>query len=126
VWLFYADNNKNVNFYIYIQSGILLHMKTIFKNPFINSILAEAYIVFIVWIMHFFAKPNTPDTFYDSIAALSIFTLSAAIMGFLFLGEPLQLYLNGQKKEAVSFFLKTVLGFAVTTAVAILALQASK
>lgn len=71
--------------------------------------------------MHFFAKPNTPDTFLDPVIFLSIFVLSAAVMGYLFVGEPLQLYLRGERKEAVSFFLKTVASFAIITLVVILA-----
>src|SRR4051794_7441785 len=92
-------------------------MKTIFKNPYINSVWAEAYIMIAAGAIQFFGKPNTPDTFLDPVAALSLFVLSAAIMGYLFLGEPLQLYLSGEKKQAVSFFMKTVVTFAVMTLV---------
>jgi hypothetical protein len=99
-------------------------MDTIFKNPFLNSAFAEAYIVLVVCVIRFFGKPDTPDTFFDSIAALSLFVLSAAVMGYLFIGEPLQLYFGGQKKEAVSFFMKTVLGFAAITAAAVVVLKA--
>ena len=98
-------------------------MKTIFKNPYIHSILAEIYIIIVVSVIHWFAKPNTPDTFLDSAVAISLFVLSASVMGYLFLGEPLQLYLDGEKKKAVSFFFKTVLGFAVITIVAIVILK---
>ena len=94
------------------------------KNPYLNSLYAEAYILILVAGAHVFAMPNTPDTnFFDPIVALSLFVLSAAIMGFLFLGEPLQLYPNGEKKQAVSFFMKTVLGFAVLTVIAIVLLK---
>ncbi len=92
-------------------------MKKIFKNPYFNSIYAEIYIIVVVAIMHFIAKPNTPDTFFDPIVALSMLVLSAAIMGFLFLGEPLQLYLDGKKNQSVAFFLRTVISFAAITAV---------
>jgi hypothetical protein len=98
-------------------------MLNIFKNPYINSLIAELYIVTIVFVMHLFSRPNTPDTFFDSIAALSLFVLSAAVMGYLFIGEPLQLYLSGEKKQAVSFFMKTVLGFAILTLVALVILK---
>lgn len=98
-------------------------MNTIFKNPYIKSIVAEIYIIIIVSIINLFSKPNTPDTFFDSIAAISIFVLSAAIMGYLFLGEPIQLYLNGEKQKATSFFLKTVLGFAVITLAVVIILK---
>lgn len=94
-----------------------------FKNPYVNSIIAEVYIIIVVSVINFFGKPNTPDTFFDSVAAISLFVLSAAVMGYLFLGESLQLYLDGEKKKAISFFLKTIIGFAVITIAAIVILK---
>lgn len=94
-------------------------MKNIFKNPYLNSIYAEAYIILLVSLGHLFAKPNTPDKFFDPIVALSLFVLSEAVMGYLFLGEPLQLFLSGEKKQAVSFFMKTVASFAVITLIVV-------
>jgi len=90
------------------------------KNPYLNSIYAETYIILVVWIMSHIGKPNTPDTFFDPVAALSLFVLSGAVMGFLFLGEPLQLYLDGKKQQAISFFMRTVIGFAAITVIALL------
>ena len=101
-------------------------MNNIFKNPYLNSIFAELYIVVLVLIMYYFKKPNTPDTFFDSIGALSLFVLSASVMGYLFLGEPLQLFLNGEKKQAVSFFMKTVVSFAVITILALVVLRLTR
>lgn len=43
---------------------------------------------------------------------LGVFVLSAAVMGFLFLSEPLRLFLENQKQEAFIFFAKTVGVFA--------------
>jgi len=42
------------------------------------------------------------------MAMLSLFTLSAAVMGYLFAAEPIMMYLDGKKKEAVNFFFTTV------------------
>ena len=96
-------------------------MNQIFKKPYLNSFYAEIYILILASALHFFGKPNTPDTFLDPVLFLSIFVLSAAVMGYLFIGEPLQLYLNGEKKQAVTFFLKTVVSFAVITLMVVLA-----
>ncbi len=41
---------------------------------------------------------------------------SAASMGYLFLYQPLQLYLEGEKKKSVDLFLKTLGVFAVSAA----------
>lgn len=93
-------------------------MNKIFKNPYLNSIYAEVYIIIVVSIIHYVGAPNTPDSFFDPIAAISLLVLSAAVMGYLFLGVPLQLYLDGEKKQSVNFFMKTIISFAAITAVA--------
>jgi hypothetical protein len=48
---------------------------------------------------------------------LSLFVLSAAVMGFLFLSEPLYLLMENRKQEAILFFGKTVGIFACFVAV---------
>ncbi|MEK7176936.1 MAG: hypothetical protein AAB719_01395 [Patescibacteria group bacterium] len=52
------------------------------------------------------------ETILMPILMLSLFVLSAAVMGYLFVYEPLRLHLDNQRQEAVSFFLKTVGTFA--------------
>jgi len=93
------------------------HMNKLFKNPYLNSIFAEGYIIVVAFVMSHVAKPDTPDNFFTPIAALSLFVLSAAVMGYFFLSGPLQLYLDGEKKQSVAFFMKTVISFAVLTAI---------
>ena len=87
------------------------------KNPYINAILAGAYIVFIVFVMTRFTDKAGPDNsmsfFLIPMTMLSLFVLSAAIMSFLFVYRPLTMYLDGKKQEAVVFFGKTVGTFAV-------------
>jgi hypothetical protein len=84
-------------------------------NPYLNALLAAAYIGLVVFTIHTFAPgPDTPDSFpLVPMAAISLFTLSAAVMGFLFIYEPLRLFLEGQKEKALPFFLKTLASFAV-------------
>ena len=98
-------------------------MEKVFKNPYLNSVYAEAYIVIIAFIMRHVAKPDTPDNFFTPMAALSLFVLSVAVMGYIFLGEPLQLYLNGERKKSVAFFTKTVISFAAITAIVFIILS---
>ena len=57
-----------------------------------------------------------PNTFIAPIAVISLFTLSAAVMGYLFCYRPTQLYFDGKKKQAVGLFLQTVVVFACFTA----------
>lgn len=87
-------------------------------NPFLNAAGAALYIVLIVNVINAFARFAEPkDTLLVPITMLSLFVLSAAIMGFLFVYKPLTLYLDGQKKEALLFFGKTVGTFACIAAV---------
>ena len=88
------------------------------KNPIINALSALLYITLIALFFYYanhFLGDKPDNTFLAPIALLSLFTLSAAVMGYLFLGQPIQLYLDGKKKEAVNFFFKTVASFGVIT-----------
>jgi len=88
------------------------------KNPFINALAATLYITLVATIP-FFGKQLFGDgkSFLIPIAMLSLFTLSAAVMGYLFLYQPLLLLLDGHKKNAVKLFLQTIATFAGITAV---------
>lgn len=86
------------------------------SKPLVNAGLALIYIAFVVMVMSYLTEPNTPDQkFVTPIAALSLFTLSAAVMGYLFVSEPLKMYIDGKKKEASRLFLQTVGVFALIT-----------
>ena len=87
------------------------------KSPYLNALLAAAYIVFIVLVMNTFvdnpALENSKSSILIPMAMLSLFVLSAAVMGFLFVYKPLTLYLDDKKHEAVLFFAKTLGVFAI-------------
>lgn len=90
------------------------------KNPFINAFAALVYIVLIVSLMNYFMKsPDKPDTMIIPIMMLSLFTLSAAVMGYLFVLQPVSLYLDGQKQAGIKLFVQTVGVFAVITALTV-------
>ena len=57
-----------------------------------------------------------PNSFIIPFAAISLFTLSAAVMGYIFCYQPIQLYLDGHKKVGVKLFLQTVGTFGLITA----------
>lgn len=94
------------------------------KNPVINALSASAYIILVVTVMTFVTQPlkNKPDTFFAPITFLSVLTLSVAVMAFLFFYQPLLLFIDGKKKEAVNLFVKTVGIFAAITAFALILL----
>ncbi|MDO8451248.1 MAG: hypothetical protein Q7S76_00065 [bacterium] len=63
-----------------------------------------------------------PNLFIAPIAVISLFTLSAAVMGYLFCYQPLELYFDGKKNEAVRYFLQTVAVFASSTVLILIVL----
>ena len=75
------------------------------KNPIINALLAGVYIVLVVTVINYASQftAQNQSKFVGPIAFLSIFTLSAGIMGYLFVFQPLQLYLDGKKKQGVNY-----------------------
>lgn len=91
------------------------------KNPIINSLSATAYIAVVSSFM-FYGKGlfGEEDTIFMPVMMLSLFVLSAAMMGYFFFFQPIQLYLDGEKKQAVNLFLKTIAVFGVTTLLVIL------
>jgi hypothetical protein len=84
------------------------------KKPFIHALAAALYIVVIVLVVQFFGSTlkGQPDTIIIPMTMLSLFVLSAAVMGFLFLSEPFYLFMENRKQEAVALFGKTVGFFA--------------
>jgi len=92
------------------------------KTPFLNAGLAFIYIILIVLLINTFGRMMIPDNILIPIVMLSLFVLSAAIMGFFFLNQPFMLFMEGKKAEALRFFIKTVLifGFFVVAATLLL------
>jgi membrane protease YdiL (CAAX protease family) len=84
------------------------------KKPFVHALLAALYIVGIVLTINFVgsALKSQNETLIIPMTMLSLFVLSVAVMGYLFLSEPLRLFLENRKPEAVTFFAKTVAIFA--------------
>jgi hypothetical protein len=86
------------------------------KNPIVNGLAASVYIILIASVMNFGTKiMSQPDTFLAPVAVISLFTLSAAVMGYVFCYQPVQLYFEEKKKQAVRLFLQTVIVFAGIT-----------
>ncbi len=90
------------------------------KNPVLNALVAGLYITFISFVMYYGTRyaPHGPS-FMAPLAVICLFTLSAAVMGYVFCYTPTVLYFDGKKKAAVQLFLQTVLAFGAVTAVAL-------
>lgn len=85
------------------------------KKSFIYALSAIVYIIFIVLAINYTGSSSLAskeETILIPMIMLSLFVISTAIMGFLFLSEPLILFMDNKKKEAVAFFGKT-LGFFI-------------
>ena len=91
------------------------------KNPFINALSGLLYIVVVVSLVYYSSGfgGNGPSIFFP-IAVLSLFVFSAASMGYIFLYQPLQLFLEGEKKKSVDLFLTTLGIFAISAATLVL------
>ena len=92
-------------------------------NPYLNAIGAAAYIWGVGLLIGYISSlhHDTPDNVVGSIAALSLFSFSAAVMGFLFFYRPAVLLVGNKKEEALFFFLKTLGTFGAITLLVILA-----
>lgn len=89
------------------------------STPWKNALLALGYILLVSSVMRLMERfAPKEDNFLMPVGALSLLTLSAAVMGFLFLKEPLERYFSGDKAGAVELFLKTVGIFALFTVLA--------
>ncbi|MEK7606284.1 MAG: hypothetical protein AAB458_01675 [Patescibacteria group bacterium] len=80
------------------------------NNPFFNAVGAAVYIAGIVLFIRTVvdATQGSEDTIVIPMMMLSLLVLSVAIMAFLFGYQPLRMYLDGNKQEALTFFAKTV------------------
>lgn len=94
------------------------------KNPIINALSASTYIILVVSVMTFVTRPlrDKPDTFFAPVTVLFVLTLSVAVMAYLFFYQPLMLFIEGKKKEAVNLFIKTVGFFAAITVIVLILL----
>lgn len=83
------------------------------KNPFLNALAALVYIILVVLGMTAISGvQNDFNMYIMPVMVISLFTLSAAVMGYIFCYQPLRLYLDGKKEQAVKLFLQTVGIFA--------------
>ena len=87
------------------------------KNPVVNALAAFGYIVLVVVVMSWGSKMHqfVDNTLMAPLVAISIFTLSTGVMACVFCYQPIQLFFEGKKKQAIDLFLKTVMVFGGIT-----------
>lgn len=87
------------------------YMKT---NPLFNALAAGTYILMVVGVIYALQSPNTPDKgILAPLFLLGLFTLSAAVMAFLFFFQPFKLYFENRQKDALAYFMKTLWYFSI-------------
>lgn len=88
------------------------------SHPAVNALVAALYIAAVASLINFGAAyAETEPGILGPIAFLSLFVVSAAVMGFLFLWRPAQLMTEGKTAESLRSFLSTVAFFALITLV---------
>jgi len=87
------------------------------KKSLLYALGAVLYIVSIATIMYNITSSISEQTVLLPIVILSLFVLSVTVMIFMFFYEPVMLFLDGKKKEAVIFFAHTTTIFAIFVAI---------
>lgn len=87
------------------------------KNPLINALSATGYIILVVTLLNYvqLTQGNKPDSAFAPVIFLSLLTFSVATMGYLIFYQPIQLLIDGKKKEAVRLFGQTLAVFGGIT-----------
>ena len=96
-------------------------MNEIKKQALINSLLTLLYIIAVGVFFYFGAmvKIGKSNAFLAPITFLSLFVFSAALTGYLMIGKPAQMYIDGKKKEALMLIKYTLLFFFIYTLIAL-------
>ena len=97
----------------------------LFGLGLLNALGVTAYIFLISLILNGGGKffGSVDNKFLSPIIFLLLFVFSALLTGFLVLGRPLMLYLDGAKKEALKLFFYTGICLFSILIVAIIALM---
>lgn len=85
-------------------------------NPFVNALVAAGYISVIVSFLFYTERLDSSSLgIIAPITFLSLFVLSAALMGYFILYQPLRLLIEGKQSEATTLFFSTLASFALIT-----------
>lgn len=86
------------------------------SNPLVHAFVAAGYISLIVSLLFYTEGLDASSLgIIAPITFLSLFVLSAALMGYCILYQPLRLLIEGKHAEATAFFFSTLASFALIT-----------
>jgi len=99
-----------------------MEIRKIVTRSLLHALGAGIYIMLVALFMsnveHIFGKGNQ---ILSMMAFLLLFVISASVMGLLIFGKPVMLFIEGQKKPAISLALYTI-GFAILILALVLAI----
>lgn len=81
------------------------------NKPLLSALGAAVYIIGITRLVNYLSIMSSEDNWIVPITLLGLLVLSVAVMAYLFLHEPVRLYMDNKRSEAIGAFLKTVLFF---------------
>jgi hypothetical protein len=67
------------------------------KKLFLHALGAGIYIVIVIFVVDALTSGTSEETLIIPITMLGLFVLSTAVMGFLFLSEPICLFMENKK-----------------------------
>jgi hypothetical protein len=98
-------------------------MNNLQKQALINASLTSLYIIGIGVFLYFGAMFKIgKNSFFTPIAFLFLFVFSASITAYLIMGKPAQMYVDGEKKEALTLLTYTLGLFSVFTLISLVLL----
>jgi hypothetical protein len=85
-----------------------------------NSMATAIYVVIVAMIMNNAERIfGTMKNIIGPVAFLLLFVTSAAITGFLVLGQPIMMYVDNQRRDAIKLFIYTVAWLFAFTVIAL-------
>jgi len=95
-----------------------MNNRNLIKKSLINAGLAALYVFALTFLMSSNkVTPKGAPEYLIGMGMLLIFVISATVMGYLVLGKPILMYLDGAKKEAVKLFYLTLSWLVVIAAI---------
>ena len=95
-------------------------MQKLKKSGFPNALGVLIYVSIVVTVMNNGDRIfGEMDNYVGPIAFLLLFVISAATVGGLVIGQPIMLYLENKKKEAIELFLLVMAWLVLFTALAL-------
>lgn len=99
-------------------------MKSYIHKSFVQAFLTGLYIAIVAWVMfHAQFLFGKVTNFLAPLLILLLLVISATVTSLLVLGKPIQMYLEGAKKEAVQLLVATVVWLALFAVIIVISVS---